>query len=217
MTLSRQLAAEGIGTAFLLAIVVGSGIMGERLAGGNVAIALFANSVATGCGLWVLIALFGPVSGAHFNPAVTLAMASVGHFPWRHVPTYIVVQMAAAFLGVALAHIMFSLPLFTESEHMRSGAGQWVSEAVATAGLLLTIGLARHKGAVVVGGLAAAYIAAAYWFTASTSFANPAVTLARASTNTFAGIRPVDTVGFIIVQLIVAPMALRAATWLSGK
>ncbi len=217
MTLSRQLAAEGIGTAFLLAIVVGSGIMGERLAGGNVAIALLANSIATGCGLWVLIALFGPVSGAHFNPAVTLAMASVGHFPWRHVPTYIVVQMAAAFLGVALAHVMFSLPLFTESEHMRSGAGQWVSEAVATAGLLLTIGLARHKGAVVVGGLVAAYIAAAYWFTASTSFANPAVTLARAATNTFAGIRPVDTVGFIIVQLIVAPAALRAATWLSGK
>jgi glycerol uptake facilitator-like aquaporin len=217
MTLSRQLAAEGIGTAFLLAIVVGSGIMGERLAGGNVAIALFANSIATGCGLWVLIALFGPVSGAHFNPAVTLAMASVGHFPWRHVPTYIVVQMAAAFVGVALAHIMFSLPLFTESEHMRSGTGQLVSEAVATTGLLLTIGLARHKGAVVVGGLVAGYIAAAYWFTASTSFANPAATLARAATNTFAGIRPVDTVGFIIVQLIVAPAALRTATWLSGK
>lgn len=217
MTLSRQLAAEGIGTAFLLAVVVGSGIMGERLAGGNVAIALLANSIATGCGLWVLISLFGPVSGAHFNPAVTLAMASVGHFPWRYVPMYIVVQIAAGFGGVALAHIMFSLPLFTESEHLRSGAGQWVSEAVSTAGLLLTIGLARQKGAIAVGGLVAAYISAAYWFTASTSFANPAVTLARAATNTFAGIRPVDTAGFIIVQLIVAPVALRAARWLSDK
>src|SRR5262249_33180649 len=158
------------------AIVVGSGIMGERLAGGNAAIALLANSIATGCGLWVLIALFGPLSGAHFNPAVTLAMASVGHFPWRRVPPYILVQVAAAFLGVALAHVMFSLPLFTASEHARTGPGQWVSEAVATGGLLLTIGLVRHKGAVTVGALVAVYIAAAYWFTASTSFANPAVT-----------------------------------------
>jgi glycerol uptake facilitator-like aquaporin len=141
-------------------------------------------------------------------------MASVGHFPWRHVPMYIVVQIAAAFFDVALAHIMFSLPIFTASEHMRSRAGQWVSEAVATAGLLLTIGLVRHKGAVVVGGLVATYIAAAYWFTASTSFANPAVTLARAATNTFAGIRPVDAAGFIVVQLIVASIALRAAKWL---
>jgi glycerol uptake facilitator-like aquaporin len=202
---------------FLLAIIVGSGIMGERLAGGNVAIALLANSIATGCGLWVLIAILGPVSGAHLNPAVTLAMASAGHFPWRHVPPYVAVQTAAAFLGVALAHAMFALPLFTASEHVRSGAGQWVSEAVATAGLLLTIGLARHKGALAVGGLVAAYIAAAYWFTASTSFANPAVTLARSVTNTFAGIRPVDAAGFIAVQLIVAPMALRAAEWLAIK
>jgi glycerol uptake facilitator-like aquaporin len=217
MRLSRCLVAEALGTMFLLAMVVGSGIMGERLAGGNVAIALLANSIATGCGLWVLIAIFGPVSGAHLNPAVTLAMASAGHFPWRHVPPYVVVQTAAAFLGVALAHVMFALPLFTASEHVRSGAGQWVSEAVATAGLLLTIGLARHKGALVVGGLVAAYIAAAYWFTASTSFANPAVTLARSVTNTFAGIRPVDAAGFIAVQLIVAPMALRAAQWLAIK
>jgi len=215
MRLSRQLAAEGIGTALLLAVVVGSGIMGERLAGGNAAIALLANSIATGCGLWVLIALLGPLSGAHFNPAVTLATASVGHLPWRHVPPYILVQVAAAFLGVALAHLMFSLPLFTASEHARTGAGQWVSEAVATGGLLLTIGLARHKGALTVGALVAVYIAAAYWFTASTSFANPAVTLARAGTNTFAGIRPIDTVGFVVVQLIVAPMALRLATWLA--
>ena len=217
MTLSRQLAAEGIGTTFLLAIVVGSGIMGERLAGGNVAIALLANTAATACGLWVLIAIFGPVSGAHFNPAVTLAMASVRHFPWRYVPPYVAVQVAAAFLGVALAHIMFSLPLFTASEHIRSGAGERVSEAVATAGLLLTIGLARNKGAVMVGGLVAAYIAAAYWFTSSTSFANPAVTLARAVTNTFAGIRPADAAWFIVVQFMVAPAALRAAMWLVAR
>jgi glycerol uptake facilitator-like aquaporin len=217
MTLSRQLAAEGIGTAFLLAMVVGSGIMGERLAGGNVAVALLANSLATGCGLWVLIALFGPISGAHFNPAVTLAVASVGHFPWRHVPMYIVVQMAAAFLGVAVAHMMFTLPLFTVSEHVRAGPGQLLGEAVATAGLLLTIGLARHKGAVFVGGLVGAYIAAAYWFTASTAFANPAATLARATTNSFAGIRPIDAAGFIAVQLVVAPVALRTASWLRDK
>jgi glycerol uptake facilitator-like aquaporin len=191
--------------------------MGERLAGGNVAIVLLANSIATGCGLLVLIALFGPLSGAHFNPAVTLAMASVGHFPWRHVTPYVLVQVAAAFLGVALAHVMFSLPLFTASEHVRTGGGQWVSEAVATGGLLLTIGLARHNGAVTVGALVAVYIAAAYWFTASTSFANPAVTLARAATNTFAGIRPIDTVGFVVIQLIAAPLALRLARWLSVK
>lgn len=217
MTLSRQLAAEGIGTAFLLCVVVGSGIMGERLAGGNVAIALLANSIATGCGLWVLIAIFGPISGAHFNPAITLAMASVGHFQWKRVPPYVGVQVAAAFIGVGLAHVMFSLPLFTASERVRNGLGQWVSEAVATAGLLLIIWLARQKGSVIVGGMVAAYIAAAYWFTASTSFANPAVTLARAATNTFAGIRPGDAAGFIIVQLIVAPVALRTAMWLIAK
>jgi len=217
MTLSRQLAAEGIGTALLLAVVVGSGIMGESLAGGNAAIALLANSVATGCGLWVLIAIFGPVSGAHFNPAVTLAMASAGHFPWRHVPPYVLVQGTAAFVGVGLAHTMFGLPLFSASEHARNGAGQWVSEVVATGGLLLIIGLARHKGAVTVGALVAAYITAAYWFTASTSFANPAVTLARTATNTFAGIRPVDAPWFIAAQLLVAPAALRIATWLTQR
>jgi len=217
MRLSRCLAAEALGTALLLAVIVGSGIMGERLAGGNGALALLANSIATGCGLWVLIAILGPVSGAHLNPAVTLAMASAGHFPWPHVLPYVAVQVAAAFFGVGLAHVMFSLPLFTASEHVRTGTGQWVSEAVATAGLLLTIGLARHKGAVMVGGLVATYIAAAYWFTASTSFANPAVTLARAATNTFAGIRPIDAAIFVAVQLIIAPMALHTAKWLLGK
>src|SRR5450432_2027607 len=217
MTLRRQLAAEGIGTALLLAIVVGSGIMGERLAGGNVAIALLANSSATGLGLWVLIALLGPISGAHFNPAVTLAMASAGHFPWHHTLPYVGVQIAAAFIGVAVAHVMFSLPMFTASEHVRTGMGQWVSEAVATAGLLFVIGLARHRGASAVGGLVAAYIAAAYWFTSSTSFANPAVTIARAATDTFAGIRPIDAAGFIVVQLLVAPLAFGIALWLSAK
>ena len=217
MTLSRQLAAEGIGTAFLLAVVVGSGIMGERLADGNEALALLATSLATGLGLWVLIAALGPISGAHFNPAVTLAAASVGHLPWRHVLPYAFVQTMAAFLGVGLAHIMFSLPLFTASDHIRSGGGQWVSEAVATGGLLLIIGLARQKGAIVVGALVGAYIAAAHWFTASTSFANPAVTAARAVTNTFSGIRPIDTIGFIAVQLFVAPIALRLAAWLHSR
>jgi glycerol uptake facilitator-like aquaporin len=217
MRLSSCLAAEGLGTASLLAVIVGSGIMGERLASGNVAVALLVNSIATGCGLWVLIGTLGPVSGAHFNPAVTLAMASAGHLPWRHVLPYVLVQVAAAFLGVALAHEMFSLPVFSASEHARNGTGQLLSEAVATAGLLLTIGLARHKGAITVGALVAAYITAAYWFTASTSFANPAVTLARTATNTFAGIRPIDAPGFIVVQLLIAPMALATAKWLIGK
>jgi glycerol uptake facilitator-like aquaporin len=217
MTLSRQLIAEAVGTAFLLAVVVGSGIMGERLAGGNAAIALLANSIATGCGLWVLIAIFGPLSGAHFNPAVTLAMASAGHFPWRHVLPYILVQIVAAFIGVALAHVMFSLPIFSVSGHVRSGIGQWVSEAVATAGLLLTIGLARDKGAGVVGALVATYITAAYWFTASTAFANPAATLARATTNTLAGISPRDALPFVVTQLVVAPVALRVTMWLTGQ
>ena len=217
MTFSRQLAAEGIGTAFLLAVVVGSGIMGERLAGGNAGIALLANSLATGCGLWVLISIFGPVSGAHFNPAVTLAMASARHFPWRHVPPYVLVQTLAAFAGVALAHAMFGLPLFSTSEHARSGTGQLISEAVATSGLLLIIGLARQKGAVAVGGLVAAFITAAYWFTASTSFANPAVTLARTATNTFAGIRPADAPWFMVTQLLVAPVALRIAMSFTRK
>jgi len=217
MRFSRCLAAEALGTALLLTVIVGSGIMGERLAGGNVAVALLANSIATGCGLWVLIAILGPVSGAHLNPAVTLAMASAGHFPWQHVLPYVAVQVAAAFVGVGLAHSMFSLPLFSVSEHIRSGSGQLVSEAVATTGLILTIGLARHKGAVTVGALVATYITAAYWFTASTSFANPAVTAARAATNTFAGIRPIDAAAFIAVQLLFAPIALRAAKWISVK
>ena len=213
MTLSRRLAAEAIGTAFLLAVVVGSGIMGERLAGGNAAIALLANSIATGCGLWVLITLFAPISGAHFNPAVTLAFASTGEFAWRDVLPYVLVQIVAAYAGVAAAHFMFALPLFAASEHARAGPSQWFSEIVATAGLLLTIWLGLRTRPQWVAGLVAVYITGAYWFTASTSFANPAVTLARATTNTFAGIRPSDVPAFIVAQLIGASAATLLARW----
>jgi glycerol uptake facilitator-like aquaporin len=214
MTLSRRLAAEGLGTAFLLAVVVGSGIMGERLAGGNAAIALLANSIATGCGLWVLITIFGPISGAHFNPVVTLAFATAGEFAWRDVLPYLITQVLAAYAGVAAAHLMFDLPLFTASEHVRAGPHQWWSEFVATVGLLLTIWLGLRVKAQWVGGLVAVYITGAYWFTASTSLANPAVTLARAATNTFAGIRPVDVPGFVAAQLLGALIATGLARWL---
>jgi glycerol uptake facilitator-like aquaporin len=214
MTLSRRLAAEGLGTAFLLAVVVGSGIMGERLAGGNAAIALLANSIATGCGLWVLITIFAPISGAHFNPAVTLAFATAGEFAWRDVLPYVFVQVVAAYAGVAAAHLMFELPLFTASAHVRAGPHQWWSEIVATVGLLLTIWLGMRVRPQWVGGLVAVYITGAYWFTASTSLANPAVTLARAATNTFAGIRPVDVPGFVVAQLIGALIATGLARWL---
>ena len=214
MTLSRRLAAEAFGTAFLLAVVVGSGIMGERMAAGNAAIALLANSIATGCGLWVLITLFGPVSGAHFNPAVTMALAAAGDFQWRDVGPYVLTQLVFAYVGVAAAHLMFELPLFTTSEHLRTGPSQWWSEVVATAGLLLTILLGTRARQAWVGGLVAVYITGAYWFTASTSFANPAVTLARATTNTFAGIRPADVPGFVIAELIGAAVATLFARWL---
>jgi glycerol uptake facilitator-like aquaporin len=214
MTLSRRLAAEAVGTAFLLAVVVGSGIMGERLSGGNVALALLANSVATGCGLWVLIAIFGPISGAHFNPVVTVAFATTGDFSWRDVLPYVLTQIVFAYVGVAAAHLMFELPLFTASEHVRAGPGQWWSEVVATVGLLLTILLGARLRPAWVGGLVAAYITGAYWFTASTSFANPAVTLARAATNTFSGIRPADVPGFVLAELIGAAVATLFASWL---
>ena len=216
MTLSRRLAAEALGTAFLLAVVVGSGIMGERLAAGNAAIALLANSIATGCGLWVLITILGPISGAHFNPAVTLALATTGHLPWRDVLPYVLIQLFFAYVGVAAAHLMFELPLFTASEHARAGPSQWWSEVVATAGLLLTILLGSRVRPTWVGGLVAVYITGAYWFTASTSFANPAVTLARAATNTFSGIRPVDVPGFVVAELVGACAAIAFARWLYG-
>jgi glycerol uptake facilitator-like aquaporin len=214
MTLSRRLAAEAAGTAFLLTVIVGSGIMGERLAGGNAAIALLANSIATGCGLWVLITLFAPVSGAHFNPAVTLAFAGAGDFPWRDVSPYLLVQIIAAYVGVAAAHLMFELPLFTASEHVRAGPSQWWSEVVATGGLLMTIWLGARVRPQWVAGLVAVYITGAYWFTGSTSFANPAVTLARAATNTFAGIRPADVPWFVIAELVGALIATAFARWL---
>jgi len=213
--LLRKCAAEGLGTALLLATVVGSGIMGERLAGGNVAIALLANTIATGAGLTALILTFGPVSGAHFNPAVTLADASQGGLPWREVPAYFAAQVGGAFLGVATAHVMFrERALFFASQHERSGASQLVSEFVATFGLLSVIwGCVRRRQAAVPFAVGA-YITAAYWFTSSTSFANPAVTLARAASDTFSGIRPVDVPGFIVAQLLGAAAATALFRWL---
>jgi glycerol uptake facilitator-like aquaporin len=207
VTLKRKAASEAIGTAFLLATVIGSGIMGERLSGGNVAIALLANAIATGAALVALILTFGPISGAHFNPAVTLADASQGGLPWREVPAYIAAQVIGAFLGVTSAHLMFSEHLFSVSTHTRSGAAQMFSEFVATFGLLSVIWGVTRRRADAAPYAVGAYITAAYWFTASTSFANPAVTLARAFSNTFAGIRPTDAPGFILAQLIGAAAA----------
>lgn len=213
-SLSRRLTAEALGTAFLLAVVVGSGIMGERLSGGNVAIALLANTLATGAGLVVLILTFGPVSGAHFNPAVTLTDALTGGLPWKDAAAYIAAQLAGAFVGVAAAHGMFDLPLYAASTHVRTGPSQWFSEFVATFGLLSIIwGCVRQRASAVPFAVGA-YITSAYWFTASTSFANPAVTLARAATNTFAGIRPDDAPGFIIAQMLGALAATALFRWL---
>lgn len=214
MSLARKLAAEGIGTALLLAAVVGSGIMGERLSGGNVAIALLANTIATGAMLVALILTFGPISGAHFNPAVTLADVWQGGLSWREVPGYLIAQVLGAFAGVAAAHLMFGEPLFTASQHVRAGGPQLFSEFVATFGLLAVIwGCSRHRSEAVPFAVGL-YITGAYWFTASTSFANPAVTMARSFTNTFAGIRPTDAPGFIIAQLIGAAAATLLFRWL---
>lgn len=213
-SLTRRVVGEAVGTAMLLATVVGSGIMGERLANGNVAIALLANTLATGAALVALILTFGPISGAHFNPAVTLADASQGGLPWREVPAYIAAQVFGAFLGVASAHIMFGLPLFFASKHTRSGFAQSFSEFVATFGLLAVIwGCVRVRSSAVPFAVAA-YITAAYWFTASTSFANPAVTLARSASDTFAGVRPADVPAFIVAQLLGAAVATLLFRWL---
>ena len=215
--LSRRLVAEAVGTAFLLAAVVGSGIMGERLAGGNVAVALLANTLSTGAALGALILTFGSISGAHFNPAVTLAEASQGGLAWGDVPPYIVAQVAGAFGGVAAAHVMFETPLFIASRHARAGPAQVFSEFVATFGLLAVIsGCARLRSSAVPFAVAA-YITAAYWFTASTSFANPAVTLARSATDTFAGIRPADAPAFILAQLLGAGSATALFCWLTPR
>jgi glycerol uptake facilitator-like aquaporin len=214
MTPARRYVAEGLGTAMLLAVVVGSGIMAERLAGGNIAIALLANAIATGAGLVALILMFGTVSGAHFNPAVTLSEAWQKNIPHSDVLPYIAVQIAGAFAGVAAAHLMFGEPLFSASQHARTGAPQWWSEFVATFGLMaVIIGCARSQPAITPFAVAA-YITSAYWFTASTSFANPAVTLARAATDTFAGIRPADAPGFIVAQLLGAAAATFVMCWL---
>ncbi|HWF09690.1 MAG TPA: MIP/aquaporin family protein [Bryobacteraceae bacterium] len=213
--MTRALVAEAIGTALLLAAVVGSGIMGERLAGGNVAIALLANTLATGATLVALILIFGPISGAHFNPAVTLADASQGGLAWRAVPGYVTAQIAGAFVGVAAAHLMFGEPVFSASHHARSGGAQLLAEFIATFGLLSTIwGCARSRSSAVPFAVGA-YITGAYWFTSSTSFANPAVTLARSASDTFAGIRPVDAPGFIAAQLAGAIAATALFRWLA--
>lgn len=213
-TLSRRIAAEALGTMLLLAMVVGSGIMGERLAADNTAIALLANTLATGTGLAVLILIFGPISGAHFNPAVTLSLAWERALPWREVPIYVMAQIAGGYAGVAAADFMFNLPLFFASTHIRTGASQWFSEFVATFGLMAVIlGCVRQRPAAVPWAVGA-YIASAYWFTASTSFANPAVTLARSASNTFAGIRPDDAPAFIAAQLMGALTATVLFRWL---
>ncbi|MDO8703046.1 MAG: MIP/aquaporin family protein [Undibacterium sp.] len=214
MTSARRLVAEGLGTAFLLAIVVGSGIMAERLAGGNIALALLANAIATGAGLVSLILMFGTISGAHFNPVVTLSEAWQKNMPAAEVIPYISVQVIGAFAGVAAAHMMFGEPLFFASGHIRTGASQWWSEFVATFGLIaVIIGCSRSRPSVTPFAVAT-YITAAYWFTSSTSFANPAVTLARSASNTFAGIRPVDAPGFILAQLAGAATATLIFCWL---
>ena len=211
--LSRRLAAEFIGTALLLATVVGSGVMGVALADGNDAIALLANAAATAAVLYVLIEVLGPVSGAHFNPAVTLAFRLRGEIGGREAAAYVAVQLIAAILGVLLAHLMFELPLLQPGIRVRTGGAQWASEAVATFGLVLTILLGvRHRPAAVPA-LVAAWIFAAYWFTASTSFANPAVTVARALTQTFAGIRPDDVAGFVVAQVAGAVSGFVVARW----
>ena len=212
--LAKRCVAEGVGSALLLAAVVGSGIMGEQLSGGSVGLALLANTLATGAALVALILTFGSISGAHFNPAVTLADASLSGLPWRETPFYIASQVSGAFVGVALAHSMFEQPLFSASEHARAGFSQVLSEFVATFGLLAVIwGCVRSRPSAVPFAVAA-YITAAYWFTASTSFANPAVTLARAATNTFAGIRPADAPGFIGAQLAGAAASTALFRWL---
>jgi glycerol uptake facilitator-like aquaporin len=212
--LARPLAAEALGTALLLATVIGSGIMAERLAGGNVALALLGNTLPTGAILVVLILVFGPVSGAHFNPAVSLMFALRGELPWNALMPYVAAQIVGAVLGTWAAHLMFDLPLLQLATKVRSGGGQWFAETVATFGLVLTIlgCLARTPSAVPYAvGL---YITAAYWFTASTSFANPAVTIARALSDTFAGIAPGSVAAFVAAQFAGALLALALAHWI---
>lgn len=213
-SLTRRLAAEALGTALLLATVVGSGIMAEALAGGNVAIALLGNTLPTGAILVVLITMLGPVSGAHFNPAVTVVFALRRDLPAREALFYIAVQIAGGILGVWLAHLMFDLEVIQASQKVRFGPGQWVAEAIATFGLILTILMTLRANTSALPMAVGLYITAAYWFTASTSFANPAVTIARALSDTFAGIRPADMPAFILAQFLGAVLAMALAGWL---
>ncbi|WP_338849166.1 MIP/aquaporin family protein [Massilia sp. W12] len=214
---ARALLAEALGSALLLAVVAGSGIMAMRLAGGNIALALLANAIATGCGLVVLIMLFGPLSGAHFNPMVSLYFAWRGELAPRLLPGYIVAQCAGAVLGIAAAHAMFDLPLISSGVQVRSGGGLWFAEVVASFGLLLCIiGLKRNRPEAIPYAVGL-YICAAYWFTASTSFANPAATLARAFTDTFVNIRLLDVPAFMLAQLAGGALAALLGTWLFGK
>jgi glycerol uptake facilitator-like aquaporin len=215
ISLARRLAAEFLGTLLLVATVVGSGIMAERLAGGNAALALLANTIATGAALVALILTFGPISGAHFNPAVTIADALEKGISWGEAAQYICVQIVGGIAGTVTAHLMFGLPPISFSQHVRSGPAQIFSEFVATFGLLCVIwGCARHRSSTVPFAVGA-YIVAAYWFTASTSFANPAVAIARSTTDTFSGIRPADVLPFVIAQILGALAATFLFRWLS--
>jgi glycerol uptake facilitator-like aquaporin len=216
VSLNRRIVAEATGTAMLLAAVVGSGIMADRLSDGNQALALLANTIATGAALVALILTFGPISGAHFNPAVTIVDAWQGGLAWREVPGYLIAQALGAVLGVWMAHAMFEQPLFMLSRHERSGPAQIFSEFVATFGLIAVIWVCSRRRSSTVPFAVGAYITAAYWFTASTSFANPAVTLARALTDTFAGIRPIDVPGFVVAQFVGAMAAMFLCRWLGA-
>jgi glycerol uptake facilitator-like aquaporin len=216
MALMRMAAGEAVGTALLLAIVVGSGIMGERLAQGNVAVALLANSIATGTGLYALIVVFGPVSGAHFNPVVSGVSMWEGRLPARHGVVYVSAQISGAFMGVVAAHAMFGLPIIQSSTHLRPTLGEGLGEVIATFGLILVIALAARFKAETIPMVVAAFITSAYWFTSSTSFANPAVTFARAMTDTFAGISPSSVPLFIGGQIVGAVAATLFGRWLLG-
>lgn len=215
-TASRRYAAEAVGTAGLLAVVIGSGIMGERLAGGNVAIALLANSLATAGGLYVLILALGPVSGAHLNPVVSVTEALSGALPWRDLWPYVLAQLAGAIAGTWIAHAMFAMEIVQVSQKVRFGASQWLGEFVATFGLVACIRLIAPRAPHAVPASVAAYIGAAYWFTSSTSFANPAVTIARSLSDTFAGIAPGGVLPFIVAQFAGAIAAMFFCRWLAA-
>jgi len=217
MSLTRKLTAEALGSGILFATVIGSGVMGDTLSGGNVAVALLGNTIATGAILYVLITMLGPISGAHFNPAVTLVFRLRGEMGNREALSYPLAQLAGGILGVWAAHLMFDLPILQLSEKARTGMGQWSGELIATFGLVLTIlGTLRHSPQHVPVSVAL-YITSAYWFTSSTSFANPAITLARSLSNTFAGIAPADTPGFIAAQLVGAVLAAGVARMLFAR